>query len=1380
MKPLHFLYVALLALIVPAVPVDARTLLVPDTYETIQSAIDDSNDGDTVMVAPGRYCENVDFGGRNIMLTSTNPHDPNIVADTIIDANGVASTVSFINGEGPGAVLTGFTITGGYGTVAPYIAEYIYWGAGVYCDNASPTITANLIADNHGPNNQTGDDPANWQIGYGGGIGCINSNAIISRNIIKDNTSCAGAGITVYMGQAEVSSNLIYDNAAEVGGGAVLLDGAEFANNTVASNSAVSIGNVYAASETTTCDVAVSNNIICNARSGGGVYYVTESGTADRLAYNNVWNNAGGDYQAMNNQTGANRNISQDPLFVNPTGTDYHLQPDSPCINGGDPDFIPEPNQKDIDGDPRVFAAIVDIGADEYIGYLKPVADAGPDQHLGQIELVTLDASGSFFYDPSGITEFQWAQAAGSDVVLSDSTAVRPTFMPPAEAEYLFSLTVSDGINTSEPDEVLVVVGNRAPVANAGPNTVCQIGEQVWLDGRASYDPDPYDVLSYNWTQTAGPNVTLYDADTSMPHFDCDDEGIYEFELVVSDGLDQSQPSTVQVVTVDVTLNQQNLTFDIRSYNHYGDISGSRIIYVEGSACDFTWTNECQNLQTGDVFRFDAASLDTQPNIDADIVVWAGGLEFGSPWYHEPSNLSIFARNLITGDQKTLRKYSMSKSYSHPTVSDKKVVWLEHLNLDTTPLGSSEAKNWWNTPYNVCGADITDLTNPVYFTIDVNVGTRDPYPCHSYAEDFDDVIDICANVVVWEGNGDIYGADISDLNDIKVFPICTDPARQYDPAISGNIVVWTDERNDGGDIYGADISDLNDIRLLQIVTDNGSQKEPAISGSLIVYVDVLDRLYGGYIRACCLTKRHGVLDIDIAGSPYGMGPAIDGSLIVFQDNYYGKGHGISLEVAYAIVDGPIQNLATEKRYDYVQHAINAAEEGDEIVLTPGTYCENFQFRGKNVTVRSVEPENPDIIKATIINGWAVKPVISFCNDEIPACRLSGLTITGGSCGVRCRGGYPTITNCRIVANAGPGLELLQTFGSSYIANCLIADNAGDGLATSRSRAPQLVNCIVAANNGNGVCLDRGSINNSTIVANALAGVSGNGVTVKNCIVWANLTAQMEGITPPTAAHSNIQGGWPGLGNIDADPCFVRLDAWDANGLWLEGNWRLLPASPCIDAGDNTALPADARDLDADGNTTKPIPLDFDCLPRIKDGDHDGNSVVDIGACEFFMPPIEVPMKFTPQALNLKSKGNWVKASLLLPQGLTADDVDTGAGALLEPFGITSAYMTVFADDQSGVKVVAAFDRAALCTAEGFEGTVTVQGLLTSGRLFYGTDTIKLINNSLGHLAALAARWLDQTCTNPTWCEGYDINNDGAVDFTDLALLSTCDIDIITD
>jgi hypothetical protein len=106
------------------------------------------------------------------------------------------------------------------------------------------------------------------------------------------------------------------------------------------------------------------------------------------------------------------------------------------------------------------------------------------------------------------------------------------------------------------------------------------------------------------------------------------------------------------------------------------------------------------------------------------------------------------------------------------------------------------------------------------------------------------------------------------------------------------------------------------------------------------------------------------------------------------------------------------------------------------------------------------------------------------------------------------------------------------------------------------------------------------------------------------------------------SYCDVQGGWEGVGNIDADPLFVDPD---------NGDYRLSPGSPCIDAGDNMAVPPDELDLDDDGDTGEPIPYDLDGNPRfIDDPDTEDTGygeppVVDMGAYEY-QPP-ECPADF---------------------------------------------------------------------------------------------------------------------------------------------------------
>ncbi len=123
----------------------------------------------------------------------------------------------------------------------------------------------------------------------------------------------------------------------------------------------------------------------------------------------------------------------------------------------------------------------------------------------------------------------------------------------------------------------------------------------------------------------------------------------------------------------------------------------------------------------------------------------------------------------------------------------------------------------------------------------------------------------------------------------------------------------------------------------------------------------------------------------------------------------------------------------------------------------------------------------------------------------------------------------------------------------------------------------------------------------------------------NCILWANSPDEIFGDGNPVVSYSDVQGGWPGTGNIDADPLFVD----PANG-----NLHLLPGSPCIDAGNNWGVPPDTADVDGDGDTRELTPQDLDGNPRFNADPADFDPgcgvpvVVDMGAYEFQFDPVD--------------------------------------------------------------------------------------------------------------------------------------------------------------
>jgi hypothetical protein len=157
-------------------------------------------------------------------------------------------------------------------------------------------------------------------------------------------------------------------------------------------------------------------------------------------------------------------------------------------------------------------------------------------------------------------------------------------------------------------------------------------------------------------------------------------------------------------------------------------------------------------------------------------------------------------------------------------------------------------------------------------------------------------------------------------------------------------------------------------------------------------------------------------------------------------------------------------------------------------------------------------------------------------------------------------------------------------------------------------------------------------------------------TLTNCILWDHVDSTHAQIALTGAAgnpavvvvsYSDVLGGatavirngtatvtW-GAGNLNVDPRFQNPDGPDHVGGTLDDDLHLKSGSPCIDAGDDRAVPIDVDDLDADGNHSERIPFDLDGHPRFVDDPATPNTgvadvplypqIVDLGAYEFPKP-----------------------------------------------------------------------------------------------------------------------------------------------------------------
>ena len=169
-------------------------------------------------------------------------------------------------------------------------------------------------------------------------------------------------------------------------------------------------------------------------------------------------------------------------------------------------------------------------------------------------------------------------------------------------------------------------------------------------------------------------------------------------------------------------------------------------------------------------------------------------------------------------------------------------------------------------------------------------------------------------------------------------------------------------------------------------------------------------------------------------------------------------------------------------YNHIQDAINAAQDGDTVLVLEGHYYENIDFRGKAITVTSLDPNDPRVVAFTVIDANGDGIVVSFHSEEGLDSVLAGFTITGGhakyGAGICCwEGSSATITKCHIVSNCAEDIPGSQGGGiysqeSSTIAHYLIRANSvhNDGGGIHYHGDGTIRNCIIEANiavNGNG-------------------------------------------------------------------------------------------------------------------------------------------------------------------------------------------------------------------------------------------------------------------------------------------------------------------------
>jgi len=318
-----------LALVLNIVYIYAEIRNVPSQYATIQSAINASVHGDTVLVTPGTYLENINFRGKNIVLTSTFyiSNDPSLISSTIIDGSSpthqdTGSCVIICRGEDSTAVLQGFTITRGTGTKwnDEHFAGFFREGGGILVALSSPIIQNNIIHGNFVP-------------------------------LVAGVNSTGGGGIRMGDGYPRFFNNVVMNNSANYGGGVVLnYTGGQLKNNVICANFGsfqYGAGTGIWINGVNTRQIILINNTVIANRSTLGICGIYGSGSV--LIKNNlVWGNTSPSnlqvsgalnvtYSLIQGGYPGAGNIDTNPMFAD---TNYILQSSSPCIDKGDSSAI--------------------------------------------------------------------------------------------------------------------------------------------------------------------------------------------------------------------------------------------------------------------------------------------------------------------------------------------------------------------------------------------------------------------------------------------------------------------------------------------------------------------------------------------------------------------------------------------------------------------------------------------------------------------------------------------------------------------------------------------------------------------------------------------------------------------------------------------------------------------------------------------------------------------------------------------------------------------------------------------------------------------------------------------------------------------------------
>jgi hypothetical protein len=1177
--------------------------------QSIQAAIDDANDGDQIEVAAGTYYEAINFNGKAVRLYSSGPEV------TTIDANGAYHVVQCVSGEDANTILEGFTITGGNASGTDSNSS----GGGMYNDQSSPTVTNCIFSvntagssgggmynyNNSSPtvtnctfeNNQAQEVSTN----YGGGGMCnSNSNPVVTYCTFSGNSAGRWGGGMYNDSSSPVVTNCTFNgNTAYTGAGMFNQTSGPMLNMcTFSGNSAGGSGGGmfnYTTSSPTVTNCAFSDNSA--DWNGGGMANVESSTpTVTNCTFSgNAAQNTGGGIDNENNSSPTVTNcilwgdtpneiynnsstpivtysdveggtseswfgagcIDTDPLFVDAAGGNWRLSDWSPCVDAGNNNDVPGGVMTDLDGNPRFVddtgaadtgagtAPIVDMGAFErQMSSVKPIYNVTRGLYYWQVQAAIDDANDGDEIEAAPGTYNEAINFSGKAIRLYSSGGRAVTTIDGTGASHVVQCTSGEGAGT--------------------------ILEGFTITGGSANGFWPANCGGGMLNSSSSPTVTncTFSGNTATG----DGGGMYNFNSspMVSNCTFSSNSAKCGGGMYNglsrATVN--NCEFSGNTADGSGTYDGGGGMYNNQSSPTVAGCSFSENEAKGDA-DYDGGggmyNYQSSPTVIycvfSDNESNGGGNDDGGGMYNYEGSPAVRGCT-FNGNKADFGGGMYNNQESSPTVTSCKFTG----NSATTQDGGGMGNYNSSSP---------KVTNCVFLNNDA--GDVGGAMQNSYSEPY---ITNCT----FSGN--------------SAARLAGGMRNHYGTPVVTNCILWGDTPDE---IYGSSGTvTYSDVQ--------GGWPGTKNIDALPKFVNTPEGpLHLGPQSPCVDAGNNlAILNVntDLAGDPR----------LVDDANVPDTGMGIG---TLPIVDmGAYERQEDSAPIVYnagiaywtIQEAIDEAEAGDIIEVLPGTCTEAINFKGKAITLRSTNPNDPDVVAATIINATGLDSSVVTCDHgENANTILEGFTITGGNAtnggGMYNSSSSPKVTNCIFSVNTASerGGGMYNVSSSPTVTYCTFSNNKainydGGGMYNREDSRPTVKYCTFSlntANWGGGMYNheSRPMVTNCTF-SNNEANIDGGGLynrylsrpAVRECTFIDNRADYGGGLynylSGPTVTNCSFTGNSAtedggGMGNYhDSDPTvtnclFFSNYAGDVGGAMLN-NTSSVTITNCTFSGNSAA------------------------------------------------------------------------------------------------------------------------------------------------------------------------------------------------------------------